>query len=631
MDLLERLNALKAKKLTAPSAGDVAPKAAADAAVPQPQTSTGAVAGPSSSSVAVPPLDPTATADTAAESVGVGPPEDAQPPVLTVDPTVPLRYRDPTDVLNAPFTSRQFVADFVNMGADRRRQRPQEMDVEIDVQGLPLPPCRDVECYEPDVHLDKGEYGDVFKATEVLKGPSVLFAVKQIKRARLDEYKSGFPGYLLREFDLVMRMRHRNVISGVEVVCKTTIEQPPAGAAGPLPPLAAPLLLGGSRPGMVMSPPPAAGGCPPASQPGGGKRSSFFLVTPMSDTNLKRYMYDAKGRFCHLSSRNQHPDAPTVFLAKAKCIMVQLLEALACLHQNRILHRDVKPSNVLVSSTGVLQLCDFGLGRLYKEGSKLLTPTVVTLIYRAPELHLGMHDYSNRLDVWAAGCIFAELFLKTPLFRASNEAEHFQRVCDVIGMPTNESLEGFLRLGPMAVGAMKGLTAFNRSSKLALEFSESKCKAAKLLPPSGLAMLQRILQWNPMLRPSAQELLNDPFFAEAPVACTPAALMELFPYADDGSPRRHTPRQPTTTTCASGHGDGAAAAAAAASAGDSQAGATAGPAVGSDAQADGLPQGDGPPQPPQSPSVTPAGGADAYADGFVVLATPPAPPGRSDE
>ena len=529
VDLIrERLNAIKAKAMKQSSSGEVEIASAPHAEVEGEVTSA---------------------------PIPVSPPVEVvqpEPVSLVIDRTIKLRYRDEHDSLTEPFTSKRFVDDFIELGPDRRRQRVEEA---INVRGLPRPPCRDVDVYEPDVHLDKGEYGDVFKAIETSKGPSVQFAVKQIKRARLDEYKSGFPCYLLREFDIVMRMQHPNVVRGVEVVCKTTVEED--AAKKPL--------------------------------PGGGKRSGFFLVAPLCATNLKRFLYDSRGRYLHFGSRNSHPDAPNVFLAKVKCIMQQLLAGIACLHENRIMHRDVKPSNVLLSEGGVLQLCDFGLGRLYREGSRQLTPTVVTLIYRAPELHLGLHDYSNKLDVWSVGCIFAELFLKFPLFRASNEAEHFQRVCDVLGMPTDETFAGFLQLGA-AVSAMRGLQRHNRANKLRSEFAESHCRSADLMPPSGMSMLQDMLEWNPMMRPSARELLSHAFFNEAPVACLPEQLMKPFPFMDDGSPARR----------ASAHNGSTA-----------QVGPSAAPQAA--ASADSV----------DSHSVTPTGADDQYAAGFVVLESPP--------
>ena len=99
-------------------------------------------------------------------------------------------------------------------------------------------------------------------------------------------------------------------------------------------------------------------------------------------------------------------------------IAAQLVSALYYLHSNRILHRDMKPQNILIGKGGKIKLCDFGLAK-YKtldDNKKPISSHVVTRWYRAPEVILGAESYSYPVDIWALGCIFAELLGRSPLF-----------------------------------------------------------------------------------------------------------------------------------------------------------------------------------------------------------------------
>ena len=77
------------------------------------------------------------------------------------------------------------------------------------------------------------------------------------------------------------------------------------------------------------------------------------------------------------------------------------------LHENWIIHRDIKTSNLLLNNQGMLKLADFGLAREYTQPAKPMTPVVVTLWYRAPELLLGEKKYGPPIDMWAVGCVMA--------------------------------------------------------------------------------------------------------------------------------------------------------------------------------------------------------------------------------
>jgi cyclin-dependent kinase 7 len=106
--------------------------------------------------------------------------------------------------------------------------------------------------------------------------------------------------------------------------------------------------------------------------------------------------------------------------AHIKCIMFMLLSSIVQCHSNFILHRDLKPANILFDSNGNLKLTDFGLSRT--TGSNLkMTSEIVTRWYRAPELLMGSKYYSTGVDIWAVGCIFAEICLRVPLIQSKFE------------------------------------------------------------------------------------------------------------------------------------------------------------------------------------------------------------------
>ena len=130
-----------------------------------------------------------------------------------------------------------------------------------------------------------------------------------------------------------------------------------------------------------------------------------------------------------------------------KSIMWQLFRGVCYLHENWIIHRDLKPQNILISGSGCVKIADFGLARLCREPLKPLSKVervVVTLWYRAPELLLGAKRYDSAIDVWALGCIFAELLIRVELFRgAENRKKHapFQedqcaKIFRVLGAPS---------------------------------------------------------------------------------------------------------------------------------------------------------------------------------------------------
>lgn len=188
--------------------------------------------------------------------------------------------------------------------------------------------------------------------------------------------------------------------------------------------------------------------------------------------------------------------APGLSRECIKDVMLQLLQGLDFLHTNLVLHRDLKPDNILVSSRGEIKITDFGLSRMYAFNIAL-TPGVVTLWYRAPEVLLNS-TYMSSVDIWSAGCIFAELFLLRPLFKGYTEVQQLQKIFQVIGLPRKED--------------------WPQDSPIS--YSESwgpKGSCTELLPnldPDEKDLLSQCLLFSPSGRISAAKALAHPFFGK---------------------------------------------------------------------------------------------------------------------
>eukprot|EP00299_Pterocystis_sp_00344_P009924 c4323_g1_i1.p1 GENE.c4323_g1_i1~~c4323_g1_i1.p1 ORF type:complete len:294 (+),score=32.49 c4323_g1_i1:228-1109(+) len=216
--------------------------------------------------------------------------------------------------------------------------------------------------------------------------------------------------------------------------------------------------------------------------------------------------------------------------SEIKCLLQQLLKALCFLHENWIIHRDLKLSNLLLTNEGVLKLADFGLARAFSLPSEAFTPNVVTLWYRAPELLLGDANYTTALDMWAVGCIFAELWLHAPLLPGKTELQQIDMICRLLGAPSDRIWPGF--------------SSLPHASKLNIQSYHSYSNLRATVPSmndAGFDLLQRLLTFDPNRRLSAHEALNHPFFLTAPL---PKAkhLLPTFPVINlkliETSPRR---------------------------------------------------------------------------------------------
>jgi len=124
-----------------------------------------------------------------------------------------------------------------------------------------------------------------------------------------------------------------------------------------------------------------------------------------------------------------------------KVFLYQILRGLKYLHSARILHRDIKPGNLLVNSNCLLKICDFGLARVEETRGRCMTQEVVTQYYRAPELLMGTKHYTSAIDMWSVGCIFAELLGRRILFQAQTPILQLELITDLLGTPVPEDMK----------------------------------------------------------------------------------------------------------------------------------------------------------------------------------------------
>ena len=132
---------------------------------------------------------------------------------------------------------------------------------------------------------------------------------------------------------------------------------------------------------------------------------------------------------------------------QARALGLMLLRGLHALHTNGVLHRDIKPQNILIYDTGQLQLADFGQSRLLSpDKCASLSHAVSTRWYRAPELLLGDCHYNTAVDIWSAGCVVCQLISLSPIFPGESDIDQLFRVVQILGSPTPASWPRFMSL-----------------------------------------------------------------------------------------------------------------------------------------------------------------------------------------
>lgn len=396
-----------------------------------------------------------------------------------VDKCAPIRYPTPSRI---PKESERLDTSFSTATTSRGdgqmlREVHQELSLEISKplkrRVSMMTECRDVHRYEKLNRISEGTYGIVYRGRDL--ETNTICALKKLK---MDKEKSGFPLTSVREINILLALEHPNIVNVSEVVMGDRHADP--------------------------------------------RDDQIFMVMEYADHDLSTVM----------QKRMKKPFT----IAEVKCLMLQLLTGVAYLHENWVLHRDLKTANILYTNKGQLKICDFGLARQFSSFSRKYTQMVVTLWYRAPELLLGTREYTPAIDIWSVGCIMGELLTRKPLLPGRSEIEQLQKIYDLIGEPDNVIFSSFPLWDKMKMVRrsknQKDLRSVLEDRTITEEYTAFG--NSSVAEEGGIHLLGRLLDLNPQTRITARAALNHPWFSSHPLPKDPA-MMPTFKATNDAN------------------------------------------------------------------------------------------------
>jgi len=267
-----------------------------------------------------------------------------------------------------------------------------------------------------------------------------------MKKIRLESEDEGVPSTAIREISLLKELQHPNIVSLKDVLMQ---------------------------------------------------EAKLYLIFEFLTMDLKKYM------------DTNVPKDGQMDPVLVKSYTYQLLQGLLFCHQRRVLHRDLKPQNLLIDKNGAIKIADFGLARAFGIPVRVYTHEVVTLWYRAPEVLLGSPKYSCPIDIWSIGTIFAEMVNRRPLFQGDSEIDQLFRIFRVLRTPNEELWPGVTQLPDFK-------PTFPNWSTMNLKASMKK------LETSGLDLLDQMLVYDPAKRISAKRAMSHPYFDDLDKMTLPA-------------------------------------------------------------------------------------------------------------
>ncbi|KID67661.1 Cell division control protein, partial [Metarhizium hybridum] len=319
--------------------------------------------------------------------------------------------------------------------------------------------------YQKLEKVGEGTYGVVYKARDLANSGRIV----ALKKIRLEAEDEGVPSTAIREISLLKELRDPNIVRLFNIVHSD-----------------------------------------------GHK---LYLVFEFVDLDLKRYMealpVSDGGRGKALPEGSS---ATIMQLGLGEVVvrkfMMQLCEGIKYCHSRRVLHRDLKPQNLLIDKEGNLKLADFGLARAFGVPLRTYTHEVVTLWYRAPEILLGGRQYSTGVDMWSVGCIFAEMCTRKPLFPGDSEIDEIFKIFRQVALLLRSTPEIYYQ-NMKHEEVWPGVTSYPdfKSSfpKWKRDYRQPLCQN---LDQKGLELLEMMLVYDPAGRISAKQACNHPYFEE---------------------------------------------------------------------------------------------------------------------